>query len=78
MIPLDGTQPNTAVEATATSHSGGSSSPVAGQGRLVLCTWLPMPLQVDAEPLLPAPWDDVEQLLQSQCERFEGAFRRLA
>ena len=48
---------------TKTSHSGGSSSPVVAWGRLVVQTWLPEPFQFQGEPLLPARWEDVEELL---------------
>jgi hypothetical protein len=63
---------------TKTSHSGGSSSPVVAWGRLVVQTWLPQPFQVQGEPLLPARWDEVEELLRSHCARLDGVFRQLA
>ena len=77
MVNLNGTQPG-GPEPVTTSHAGGTSSPVRWTGEMTVQTWLCEPLQVAAEAVLPARWEDVEGLLRSQCNRLDGVFRRLA
>lgn len=66
------------VRAAGIGHPGGSTSPLTSVGVFRLETWVEDAIQPVAEPVRPARWEDVDDLLRSHFERLDSVYRRLS